>query len=402
MSHLIPHKIRKSKAPLLVNSPPVFRRGRLDEAKAESVGVVDTRHFFKISNLPPCVNKLGVLMLVPPALVHQVRSPLPEYATPYYYLYNMVADWKIELVAALLNRDSAAMVSIKQPFIPKRLFKYCPLNDYSLKNITDSSIWLSYPEKVNDPYDTSITVSIKRLGNDSFRNGNYWENLKKYKGEYDFTDDERNFINESDDCAEAFKSLLIEKYPYNKNFIEVVLKEQDERKHREALDNFNSHQRNQLRFCSFSERLDSVLMWSHYASNHTGICIEYDFSTMPNLLQFLYPIIYDNIFFDWTPHMDDPMKGNAAKIIAAIHKAKDWEYEKEWRLLSGRENNVTTIMTTLPKIKPTAIYFGSKLDFDSKIFEELKKQCESQKIPASEMILSRVKFQMESRIIYAP
>lgn len=30
------------------------------------------------------------------------------------------------------------------------------------------------------------------------------------------------------------------------------------------------------RLCCFSESRDDVLMWSHYAASHTGICIEFD------------------------------------------------------------------------------------------------------------------------------
>jgi hypothetical protein len=33
------------------------------------------------------------------------------------------------------------------------------------------------------------------------------------------------------------------------------------------------------KLCSFSECNDSILMWSHYAKDHKGFCVEYDLTT---------------------------------------------------------------------------------------------------------------------------
>ena len=44
-----------------------------------------------------------------------------------------------------------------------------------------------------------------------------------------------------------------------------------------------------------SENNSSVLMWSHYADNHKGICIEYDFESIKNnklIYYSLFPVNY--------------------------------------------------------------------------------------------------------------
>ena len=42
---------------------------------------------------------------------------------------------------------------------------------------------------------------------------------------------------------------------------------------KEFIENFKKET---LRISCFSSRLDSIVMWSHYASNHTGYCVEYN------------------------------------------------------------------------------------------------------------------------------
>lgn len=75
-----------------------------------------------------------------------------------------------------------------------------------------------------------------------------------------------------------------------------------------------------ISFCaSFAERYDDVLMWSHYANYHKGVCIEYEFNKEKYL-----PILYMSTN-DITFHKD---------INAIFVKHSSWEQEYEWRLLA--------------------------------------------------------------------
>lgn len=96
----------------------------------------------------------------------------------------------------------------------------------------------------------------------------------------------------------------------------------------------------------FSETPKNMLMWSHYANKHTGICVEYDFSrlfsTAANTL--LFPVTYTNkrplfpidkldIGIDGKVKDGQTLPAEAIpEIIKALTvKSKVWEYEREWR-----------------------------------------------------------------------
>lgn len=104
-----------------------------------------------------------------------------------------------------------------------------------------------------------------------------------------------------------------------------------------------------------AERNDNMLMWSHYADKHNGICIEYDLKRLKNdpfkILDHLFPIVYSQrrmIKRD----IDSLISSNYAlkKAISEkyeydgdeslddilplfLTKGKDWEYENEWRII---------------------------------------------------------------------
>lgn len=115
-----------------------------------------------------------------------------------------------------------------------------------------------------------------------------------------------------------------------------------------------------IRIAALSEVKDSILMWSHYADNHKGFCIEYD---TQSLIDNIYPVFYSNKLYDATNFL----KKQEVNIlrVAAMNKLDIWKYEKEWRIIS-RETKKSD-----PKIK--AIYLGSKILNADK--EQLIKLC---------------------------
>lgn len=104
-----------------------------------------------------------------------------------------------------------------------------------------------------------------------------------------------------------------------------------------------------------TEKNDNTLMWSHYACNHSGICIEYDLKKLQDdrfqLLNHLFPIIYrekrliykdidslidslkdlneaidNNYEYDGNEPLDDILP-------LFLTKGLDWKYEQEWRII---------------------------------------------------------------------
>ena len=80
-------------------------------------------------------------------------------------------------------------------------------------------------------------------------------------------------------------------------------------------------------------------MWSHYANRDTGICIEYSVESLFEndlILRLLHPVVYKPERFDLTEHFGtaDPGGTNVLAVsLASCHKAPDWSYEREWRLV---------------------------------------------------------------------
>jgi hypothetical protein len=93
-------------------------------------------------------------------------------------------------------------------------------------------------------------------------------------------------------------------------------------------------------FC-VSEDRDNLLMWAHYAKDHTGVVFE--FLSLPeedNALSVAQPVIYVDRpapFFtekEWIEHILSLQKFNADELYKryVYIKSKHWEYEREWRV----------------------------------------------------------------------
>lgn len=113
-----------------------------------------------------------------------------------------------------------------------------------------------------------------------------------------------------------------------------------------------------------SERKDSILMWSHYSQNHTGVvfkllCVE----SVDNSLLVAKPVnyvekipLYANLinFIKFSTGQTDrlaPIEGSLNIIVCT--KCADWSYEKEWRVVIPDYDNTGALYTDFkedPKI----------------------------------------------------
>lgn len=174
-----------------------------------------------------------------------------------------------------------------------KLFKYYPLNLYSVDGFLRSYFHLSNPGQFNDPFDCNI-------------------NLTEDKGE---------------------------------------------------LKKLNTVKRNNFKnigVCSFSETIDSHLMWAHYTDNYNGFAIEFGGSNIDVKLKrneikryTLTRVIYP----------EKPVKIRN-EFPFAMHyvlttKFKHWSYEKEWRIITQLNFEDREMEYYPESIK--AIYIGHKI-----------------------------------------
>jgi len=76
--------------------------------------------------------------------------------------------WKQQFLDALNPTDTGrpdierAMV-LKARHLPSRLYRYRPIGRHSLDDLRNDTVWLTSPDKYNDPYDSALTLAGERL-----------------------------------------------------------------------------------------------------------------------------------------------------------------------------------------------------------------------------------------------
>jgi hypothetical protein len=111
---------------------------------------------------------------------------------------------------------------------------------------------------------------------------------------------------------------------------------------------------------SLSKTWRSVLMWSHYANHHRGICIEFDTTDVshPNLGEVDYSSsrrIKTTDLFSWKINGSEEC---AMRVFNTyfLTKAGPWKYEKEWRDIAIRRGVKES------PFQVSAVYFGINCD----------------------------------------
>ena len=106
----------------------------------------------------------------------------------------------------------------------------------------------------------------------------------------------------------------------------------------------------------FSEKNDSMLMWSHYGDEHKGICLGYDLRTLIQKHDFL-PVIYSNRM----PQDKSVSNENESALLKYIlTKGECWSYEHEWRIIKIEESFSEKTGKPIPFAKPIEIYMGAR------------------------------------------
>lgn len=109
---------------------------------------------------------------------------------------------------------------------------------------------------------------------------------------------------------------------------------------------------------SVAKRWDCELMWGHYASSHTGVCLELAVRALQPDVQF-FPVVYQEDRPRLNILTESPETGDVNDMIARslMTKSKAWQYELEWRHL--RPGNVGGF--TVPVEGVSAITLGARI-----------------------------------------
>jgi hypothetical protein len=247
---------------------------------------------------------------------------------------------------------------------PRRLYKFQSFDSegYSLQNLMERQVWLSNPTVFNDPFDTALTCN----------------NLKSK--------------------MPWLLHPVVTGDPVLAKYVEEMFVALE----RYAANNTSALFRANFKVSCFSERSDSILMWGHYADGHKGFCVEYDIAFYDNTARQwgavaeLLPIKYTADRFDATSFFDEALGGSPDMNVwtgrlAACHKAEEWAYEKEWRLVSeGRD----TFQFPITKVTVGALCSPKDYSKLNSIVERLNEDKGKLRIVVTKMHLDPTKFSL--------
>lgn len=274
-----------------------------------------------------------------------------------------------------------------------RIYKYTSINS-AISILKNNGVGLSNPKYFNDPNDCSFSQDkkdkerIEKLITDYFtyKVCNELVGLKKIQ----LTKNSKAILNGFRKELDVAKCLL-NKHPYfdgipgfnmlskligskSKEFDELLTKEKQE--FQAKIDKQIKAIKESALVSCFSKRNDSILMWSHYACSHKGVCIEYE---RPDSVDFgdviysknrpfikLYKAVSHAIALDiLNKDISDkemfPLLKDTLKPFFV--KSKDWNYEQEIRCLYTSLNLPDDVVVidkcyVLKMDYPTAIYVG--------------------------------------------
>lgn len=213
--------------------------------------------------------------------------------------------------------------------VPKFVYKYHKINGYLHDLLENNKLWFSHQNDLNDPFDCRYSLSER-----------YFNKLSR-KSAKGMLDDLRT-------GEKAFENITVER------FSEILL---GNIKNSDFMSKFYGMLFGTLGWsvCCFTTNPMSELMWGHYGNSSKGICLEFEFSKSPEILDKLHPVKYDDNF----PKIDsiDDLPE------ALLTKRTAWIDEQEWRVISNKGGGKSFNKKSL-----TTIYFGyyvtvEKIDF---------------------------------------
>ncbi|OSZ77588.1 hypothetical protein CAP36_14535 [Chitinophagaceae bacterium IBVUCB2] len=217
---------------------------------------------------------------------------------------------------------------------PAKIYKYVSLADGQLI-ISNSTLKFTKPSDFNDPFDCDIRLL-------------QFENIGKL---------DQHVYDDYDELKKRFPlvplALFLEAY-------EPAINEKI----------------NSTRVCCFSanESVGNILMWSHYANKHKGICLQFDNNFEKKFIDLDEEEELSegkvNYHFDGKlNYLGGNKKDGHAWVF--VNKAKEWEYEQEYRFMIIKKKEIQRFDPLFLK----NIYFGVNVTNEERIdFIELCKK----------------------------
>ena len=257
--------------------------------------------------------------------------------------------------------------------LPEYIYRYRPsktryLEDEVSKTL-ERRIWLSEPKYLNDPFDCnpSITESTIKELSDIIKTYGF----RRYKA----------------DLAERMSSAAGRDIKRERRWKRISQTPATMAKFEYEITKLNTryYALQRAKVACLSTRHDSILMWSHYSTNHSGYCVKYRYrwgsaETSPLRVRYVDNrsnlSMIDLVIFSSRHLREFAMEENDEyRIISALfyEKASEWSYENEWRIVlpDGGKAGYRYI----PELEPVGVYLGANATPEVK--DVIRGRCQS-------------------------
>jgi|GEM_PF-286363 Protein of unknown function (DUF2971). len=179
--------------------------------------------------------------------------------------------------------------------IPNYLYQYTDV-DSAIKIIKSGKLKFTSPAKFNDPYDCNTPIDIT-------------------------------------DPKSAEFDEKVEKWSFSNGIPPILISNFKERLKRdpEFIQKAAKTIINNIGICCFSTLEDSILMWSHYADYHRGVCLKFNVYEDQDLFLTPFKVNYSRIMPRFDFFRQEP--NQITELIRT--KFTDWSYESEVRILKS-------------------------------------------------------------------
>lgn len=266
------------------------------------------------------------------------------------------------------------------------MFKYSSINSYSLRNLQKNQIYFNNPLNFNDPFDTFQPAVMSEISNEKFveifsktskrdfdkrsllnilnktiskdKLYEFCEEHVEYMFDFSIKDENQIF-----DSKEDFLNQINETEKSKNNSIDNIsrfflfIKQRLQTSVINDLHQIRKESLSKIGVSCFSKNKSNLLMWSHYADSHRGMCLEFDSKAIPfsKSLEVTYKSTIPKINMDSL--LNEEFDIEFIKNLLSF-KSIDWKHEEELRIFHQESNKCFVY----PSNSLKAIYFGIRSD----------------------------------------
>ena len=194
--------------------------------------------------------------------------------------------------------------------MPVNFYKYRRIGEYTEAIFVRNELFFAAPASFNDPFDCAFHIIVEGQDNQRVFESMAFSEIRNKMPHLT--------LPEAVEAAQQVGAAIIERKAEEFRDISVEKLARDSN--------------NKVGVLSLSEKNDDILMWSHYADCHKGICLEFS-TSQRSFFRDARPVNYDDEFPALNLHdivVDEDLRKTAPWMLT---KARQWEYEKEWRVL---------------------------------------------------------------------